>query len=164
MEWIPRAAHALHRRVDMRWKYASIVVVLLLAAGCSDKSTPTAPSPPNLTGTWSGALTLQDTPAQMKWTLAQSGTAVSGPVLVLLPTGVVLMNGSLTGTLSGTTLTYTIAVSPGGIPSNPACTGQLDGTAAVTSGAAPTLTGTYALKSSTCTTGFTSGTFTLTRQ
>ena len=40
----------------------------------------------------------------MTWTLAQTGTSVSGPTLVSLPSGTVLMNGFLTGMLSDSTL------------------------------------------------------------
>jgi hypothetical protein len=100
----------------------------------------------------------------MTWTLTQTNGAVTGPVLVALPTGTVLLNGFLTGTLAGSTLTYTIAVGPGAIPAQPQCVGQLGGTMTATTGASPALTGTYTLRSSTCTTPFTGGDLTLTRQ
>ena len=99
----------------------------------------------------------------MTWTLTQNGSSVSGPALVLLPTGTVLMNGVLTGTLSGTQLTYTIRVSAGGIPTEPNCTGQLSGTATVSISTVSTLTGSYSVISTTCPTPFSSGNFTLTK-
>ena len=144
----------------------ALLLVVAGAAGCSNETTtPAAPSPLNVAGTWAGDLTLQGSSAQMKWTLTQTGAAVSGPVLVLLPSGIVLLNGVLSGTLAGSTLTYTIAVSSGGIPSNPACTGQLGGTASVAPGVTTTMTGAYGVNASTCTTGgFTNGSFTLMRQ
>src|SRR5262249_56742784 len=98
----------------------------------------------NLTGTWSGNLVLQGTTTRMTWTLTQTGTTVTGPALVALPNGVVLFNGAVSGTVSGTTFTYTIAVTPGGIPSMPACSGQLAGTAAWASGAHPPPPGPHA--------------------
>src|SRR5262245_22706673 len=105
------------------------------AAGCSDKSTPVAPEPLSVTGTWAGAVTISGTATRMTWSLTQSATAaVTGPVLVALPSGTVLLNGFLTGTLSGTTLTYAISVGPGGVPTQPACTGQVTGTMAVSPG------------------------------
>lgn len=149
----------------MRHAFQVALIAAVLGVGCtSDKSpTPSAPSPLNLTGTWSGDLALQGTPARMSWSLTQTNTNVTGPVLILLPTGTVLLNGTLTGTLTGSTLAYTIAILPGGIPSLPTCSGQLGGTTNATIGTPSTLTGSYAVTSSTCTTPLTGGNFTLTR-
>ena len=41
-------------------------------------------------------MTVQTNSARMTWELAQNGTAVSGPVTMLLSTGIVLMNGAFT--------------------------------------------------------------------
>jgi hypothetical protein len=154
---------------------SSVFVVVLAAAlavaGCSsERSTPspspTTPSPTgtNLTGTWSGDLAVQGTPAQMTWTLTQAGNAVSGNARVGLATGTVLLNGSLSGTLSGQTLTYTISVSPGGIPTQPACSGQLGGNATASANPPLTLAGNYSLVSSTCASPLSSGSFELTKR
>jgi hypothetical protein len=116
----------------------------------------------NLSGTWRGNLTVNNVAALMTWTLTHANASVAGPVLIALPTGSVLMNGALTGTVSGTTLAYTIAVPAGGIPPQPTCSGQIAGTANIAS--ASTLNGTYTLASSTCATGLTTGAFTLTKQ
>jgi hypothetical protein len=99
----------------------------------------------------------------MVWTVVQTGSAVTGSMLVSLPSGTVLLNGAVAGTVSGTSLTYTIAVAPGGIPLQPACSGQLSGTATGTTAAPFTLTGNYNLVSSTCTSPITTGTFVLTK-
>ena len=67
-------------------------------------------SPPptsTLTGKWSGDLSINGTPTRMTWTLTEDATRVNGEVLVLLPNGTVLLNGVLSGTLTGTTLSYT---------------------------------------------------------
>jgi len=96
--------------------------------------------------------------------LTQTGTSVFGPMLVLLPNGIVLMNGTFEGSLTGNALSYTITVRSGGIPSNPTCTGQLAGTVTVSTGTVSTLAGSYALTSSTCPTPFSSANFTLTKQ
>jgi general secretion pathway protein D len=107
---------------------------------------PPPSSPVDLTGTWGGDLaTLPGTP-QMTWTLTESGTNVNGSVMVALP-GFVLLNGTLTGTLTDATLTYTITVPAGGVPVEPTCTGQLTGTAATTPTA---LNGTASLGTSSC--------------
>jgi hypothetical protein len=100
----------------------------------------------------------------MTWTLTQAdATNVTGPVTVGLTSGTVLMNGFLTGTLSGSSLTYTISVGPGGIPTQPTCVGQVGGTMAATIGVTSTLAGTSAVTGSNCTPPFPGGTITLTR-
>jgi hypothetical protein len=143
------------------------LVILAATSACSEKSsssTPTAPGPLDLTGRWNSNLTFQGVSAVMTWTLNQTNSAVSGPVLLSLPTGTVLLNGFLQGTLNGTTLPYTISVGPDGIPSQPACTGQLAGTMSVSSAMAPTMTGTLAVTSSSCAIQFPGSAITLTRQ
>jgi hypothetical protein len=142
-----------------------IPILALTSAACTnDNVLAPTPGPLNLTGTWSGDLPLSSTTPRMTWTLTQTNNAVSGPVLVAQPSGTVLMNGTLTGTLSGSALAYTIAVGPSGIPTEPSCTGQLGGSVInATVGTTSTLTGAYALMSSTCTTLFSNGDFTLTK-
>jgi len=151
----------------MSGKTRILVLALLVscAGACGDNnSSMSAPTPvATVTGTWSGPLTVQGTPGLMTWTLTQNNASVSGPVLVGLPNGIVLLNGALSGTLTGSTLNYTITVSPGGIPTSPTCGGQLGGSTTVTLGASSWMTGNYTVLNSTCTTGFTSGDFTLTK-
>ena len=138
-------------------------------AACSNAPT----SPPStivstidLTGSWSGDLTVQGSPALMRWTLAEpaGGTAVSGSALVSMPDGFVLLNGVLTGSIDGSTLTFSITVGAGGIPSQPACSGRIDGSGAVaTATAPPTLTGTLTVAASSCSAPISNGPFTLSR-
>jgi 2-keto-4-pentenoate hydratase/2-oxohepta-3-ene-1,7-dioic acid hydratase in catechol pathway len=155
----------------MRWTALGLAAGLSLASACSSSSStaPPQPQPLNLTGTWSGDLVLQGTTARMTWALTQTNSAVTGSALISLPSGTVLLNGALSGTLSGlsglsgSTLAYTIVVSPGGIPTRPTCSGELGGNVAATTGVTSTLTGSYAVTTATCT-GFSTGSFTLTRQ
>jgi hypothetical protein len=147
----------------MRWTLAVVLAAALFGA-CSNNS-PSAPSgPSNVSGTWAGDLTLQGSTARMTWALSQTGASVSGPVLVVLPNGIVLLNGTLAGTMAGSVLTYTINVAPGAIPSQPACTGQLGGSATFAAGTPAMLAGTYSVVSSSCSTPFSSVNFMLTRQ
>jgi hypothetical protein len=149
----------------MRGTVLGLVLSAFLAA-CGNQS-PTAPAtmPIDVTGTWRGAITVQGVEARMTWTLTQAvGGAVTGPVLVGLSNGDVLLNGSLTGTLTGSTLTYAIAVGPGGIPSRPDCTGQLTGSMNAAIGPSSTLIGPMGVSSSSCTPPFSGDTITLTRQ
>ena len=105
----------------MRRLIAVLTAAALLGAGCTTTHTTTMPSPSlDLSGTWKGSFVVQGLAAEMTWTLTQSGTAVSGPMLVKLPNGIVLLNGSLTGTLTGSVLAYNISVGPQAIPSQPA--------------------------------------------
>ena len=122
-------------------------------------------TPPALAGTWSGNLLIQGTSTRMTWTLTHNTTTqVSGPALVLLPSGTVLLNGAPSGTLNGTTLDYTIDVAPGGIPALPSCIGQFGGAATVVGAPASALDGRFNVISSVCVPPVTAGTFTLTRQ
>jgi hypothetical protein len=154
--------------MTMRRPTVVLLALALLGAACSSSQSPSGPSPSrslDLSGTWKGDFAVQDITAQMMWTLTQTASAVSGPVLVKLPNGVVLLNGFLTGTLTGSSLAYTISVGPQGIPSQPACVGQLGGTmTATTAGTTSMLTGNYAVSSATCAPPFgSSGNISLTR-
>jgi len=91
---------------------------------------------------------------------------VSGPVTLGLPTGTILLNGFLTGTLNNATSTsgsldYTVTVAAGGIPTQPSCAGQLKGTMAAST---TTLVGPMGLTSTSCTVAITSSNITLTKQ
>jgi hypothetical protein len=75
--------------------------------------------------------------------------------------GIVIFNGTLTGNLSGTSLTFTISVPLGGISGFADCTAKIDGTAAGVSSS--TISGTYTGTNS-CSAPFTGGQFNLTKQ
>ena len=153
------------------WKGLAAIVLCCsvgLTIACSDKgqaptTTPT-PQTTNVAGTWTGQVSALGTSARMTWTLSQTGTSVTGPVLLSLSNGAVLLNGFLTGSVSGTTLTYLISVGPGGIPLQPSCAGQITGTMAVTIGGVSTMAGTPTISSSTCAPPFPAGPLTLTKQ
>jgi hypothetical protein len=143
------------------------VVCAVALWACNDSNTPATPSQLTrltVTGRWTGDLTFQDVTGRMTWTLTQNGTAVTGAVTIGLPSGTVLLNGALTGTLDGSSLAYTIAVAPNGIPSQPTCTGQLGGTMTVSAGTIPTMAGSIAIMSANCSILFSGASFTLTRQ
>ena len=140
----------------------ALLLAAILSTACGDEL-PTEPTNPatNLTGVWRGTISVNTVSTTMTWTLTQTGTSVSGPVVIALPTGLVLMNGTVAGTLSGTTLGFTVTVPPGGIASQPGCSGQIAGANTVAS--STTMNGAYSVVNSTCTTGLSNGTFTLTR-
>jgi hypothetical protein len=144
----------------------AIVLGLTAAACASDTVTTPSTTVVNVTGTWKGSLPLSSTTATMTWTLTETNSSVTGPVVIAQPSGLTLLNGTFTGNISGNALSYTIAAAPGGIPSQPTCTAQLGGTVTVPQSTATTLalTGSYSLTSSTCSTLFSSGDFTLAKQ
>jgi hypothetical protein len=147
---------------------ATLIAVMLLGftSACASDNTPAAPQAGglNLTATWTGPIIVEKNEARMSWALTQVNDVVSGPATILLSNGTVLLNGFLTGTLSGMTLSYTISVGNGGVPSRPTCAGQLTGTMAVTVGATSTLSGPMGVSSSNCTPPFDASVITLTRQ
>jgi len=105
---------------------------------------PPAPAPPppapltiDLTGSWSGAATDSQGPTVVSWVLTQSGSSIGGSVRTNTPTndgscGSCHRNksGTVTGTLSGTSLTLTMsfAAGSGGDPT-PLCSSTLTGSA-----------------------------------
>jgi hypothetical protein len=145
----------------MRATWWGLLLAAILSTACGDEL-PTEPTnpPSSFAGTWRGNITVTGVTAVMTWTLSQTGTSVSGPVVIALPTGAVLLNGTIGGTVSGSSLTYTITVPPGGVVTQPGCSGQISGASALSS--TTTMTGTYSVNSA-CTTGLSSGSFTLTR-
>lgn len=125
----------------------------IFAGGCHFErttSTPLAPAQIDVTGRWATDLTVQGLTGRMTWTLTQTTGSISGPVLVSMTNGFVLLNGVLAGTLNGSSLTYTITVAPGAIPNQPSCSGRLAGTMTVVMGNVSTMTGPISLTSSTC--------------
>ena len=145
----------------MRATWWGLLLAVILSTACGDEL-PTEPTtaPSSFAGTWRGNITVSGVTAVMTWTLSQTGTSVSGPVVIALPTGAVLLNGTIGGTVSGSSLTYTITVPPGGVVTQPGCSGQISGASALSS--TTTMTGTYSVNSA-CTTGLSNGSFTLTR-
>jgi hypothetical protein len=146
---------------------AILALALALCVAACDDSPPGTPTPQtvNLTGTWSGDVSVPGASAVMSWVLTHSSdTDVSGPVTISLPNGIVLLNGFLTGTISGSVLTYSISVGPSGIPLSPTCVGQLGGAVTATIGVTSTLAGDFALRSSTCPAPVSNGTITLTKR
>jgi hypothetical protein len=132
----------------------AFLIQSIVSGGCSfeSKSTPLAPAQNQIdvTGRWATDITVQGIAGRMTWTLTQTGSSAAGPVLVGMTSGTVLFNGFLTGTLTGQSFAYTITVGPGGIPNQPACTGQLGGTMTVKMGVPSTMVGPMSVVGSNC--------------
>ena len=151
--------------IPLAARYAMALFIVCTTVACSVESstTPLAPTPTqvDVSGRWSANITVQGVTGRMVWTLTQSSGGVSGPVLVTLPNGVVLLNGALNGALNGSSLPYTVSVGPGAVPAQPTCTGQFGGTMTV---ASTSMSGPMALISSNCSIAFPSNAVTLTKQ
>jgi hypothetical protein len=141
---------------------AMLAMTFVGVTACDQEPVTPSNAQVNVTGTWRGTITVNNTPAVMTWTLTDTAGTVSGPVLIGLPTGTVLLNGVLAGTLTGTALAYTVSVPPGGVLSQPGCSGQITGTTTLASASA--MNGAYTVAASTCPTGLTNGNFSLARQ
>jgi hypothetical protein len=120
----------------------TIVVVLAaasLAACQSNPSAPTALGAPtiNLSGTWSGTGSDSFSPELVTWVLSQAGNAVSGTaeLKAVNPSDGTcgschkVKTGTLTGTLSGSTLTVSMKFPAGGDVPAPICVAELSATA-----------------------------------
>jgi hypothetical protein len=97
----------------------------------------------------------------MSWTISQSGGAVSGTVTAKTSLGIVVFNGNLAGTLSASSLTFTITVPSDGISGFPGCSATIEGTAPAVS--STEISGTYTGTNS-CTGSFGAGRFSLTKR
>jgi hypothetical protein len=141
----------------MRSRFALALLLTAIFAACDDDgpTTPTrisssgggtsdggTPTSVNLTGTWTG--TSLDTAGGLRltWQLTQTNRNVTGGVTATTPVGApVYTSGSFNGTLSGTTMPFTITIPVGAVAGSPNCTVTLTGTAQnVTS---TSLAGTY---------------------
>ncbi|HEY3381611.1 MAG TPA: hypothetical protein VGK32_07575 [Vicinamibacterales bacterium] len=157
-----------------------VVISLLTVVACggttSSPATPTPTSPAtftSLSGTWTG--TSSDTSGQDKltWTLTQNGNAMAG-TMNIADTGRSMMgNGSMQGTVNGSTMTFHMTVPNGGFNGMmSSCSMGVDGQATMSSDG-HTMTGTYSgamsgmmsggMMNQSCGGAMNNGQFTLTR-
>ncbi len=153
----------------------TVALLGLLTAACGGSSTaPTNPSPAvTLTGSWSGTATDSTTAAlgtggmmgqagmgTMTWQLTQNGANVTGTMGFsgMSSSG---MRGTLSGTMSGQDMTFTMDLPAGSMMSG-TCSAHSTGTAHM-DGAAMTMTGGYSGTNS-CTGSFTGGQMTMSRR
>jgi hypothetical protein len=156
---------------------ACVIVSSALACGgmpASPTPTPAAPAPTpaaplGLAGAWNGTGTDPQGAERMSWMLTQTGAAVSGTA-DLAPLNAAdgscaschkFKAGTITGTLSGTTLNMTLVFPSGGdgVPT-PMCTITFDAAASGVDG--NRIAATY-IGDDSCEGRFTGGTFAMTR-
>ena len=159
--------------VDHMRKVLRLIPLLgLFAAACgSNANAPTSPSSSSsLTGTWAGTATDSSTSAlggggmmgqagmgTMTWQLTENGSSVTGTMSFSgMPS--TMMKGTLSGTMSGQDMTFTMNMPSGSMMSG-SCIAQATGTMHFNGS---TMTGTYSGMNS-CDGPFTNGQMAMTR-
>ena len=118
----------------------SIIVFGVLATwlvACGSSSLPTAPTSVASafqSGTWSGTGSDSFSPELVTWAITQSGTTLSGAAQLRAVDPLdgscgschKVKNGTLTGTISGNTLTLSLEFPPGGDVPAPICEAKLN--------------------------------------
>jgi hypothetical protein len=121
--------------------HAAVGLALCGVVACSgDSGSTPSPDPSlNLTGTWSGTASDSSGSGQMTWQLTQSNSTVSGTATIdANGTG---GRGSVTGTLSGSSLQFTLTFPAGSFDAPyAACATTVSGTS---NASATVLSGTY---------------------
>jgi hypothetical protein len=107
--------------------FVGVAILGLLLTGCG------ATAPSSVAGTWTGSLVdALAGPATLQYTLSQSGSTLSGTWSSKFPAAANPVTGTLTGTLSGSTVTLILAID------NSSCQESVTATAS-----GSTMTGTY---------------------
>jgi hypothetical protein len=145
------------------WAVLLLVFCLPFIAACSGGGGTTSggatePAAVNLSGTFSGPASDSSASGQMTLKLTQTGSAVNGSMGATLTNGCT-MSGNVSGTLSGTNLSFNAVVPQGGVSCQPGCSINFTGTATATN---TSITGTYGGTNS-CFGPFSGGKFALTK-
>lgn len=133
----------------MRYLSGVAILAALAVAACGDGSSgPTSASPTpatgtTMSGTWAGTSADSTGQEKMIWTVTQTGNSVTG-TMNLADTGRNMMgNGSMQGTINGSTLSFHMSVPTGGFSGMmSSCAMGMDGQATM-SDDGRTMTGTY---------------------
>jgi hypothetical protein len=149
---------------------AVLVVASAVACGGSGggSGSPTQPPPSSassgpisLTGNWSGTASDSSGPGQVTWQLTQAGTSFSGTATLTDGSTGLGGRGTVSGTVSNTSIHFSISIPAGGFDSPyAACTAEVSGDGQVSTAS---ITGTFA-GSNSCTGAITSGQLTLNKQ
>jgi hypothetical protein len=162
----------MSRTLRAVWRIArSLVVpvfmlsVVACGGGSSGATSPTAPTPAspsvNIAGAWGGTAKDSSGPGRMTWQLSQSGSAISGTMTMSDDVTQITGQGTVSGTLAGSTLQFSIAIPAGGFSGGDnACSLSVSGSASAT---VSTLSGTFT-GSNTCGVSVTGGELTMSKQ
>lgn len=143
--------------------YLVCLVLIIFSVSCT-KNNPAAPVL-NLTGTWYGLITdpFFGTESTLTWQVTQTGNSIGGTLLSTNTNNIIIV-GTISGTVSGTDLNYTMSVPAGGVQSPPFadCAVDFSGSATLTG---TTIIGTYSgTGSGSCPGTFSDAQLSLTKQ
>jgi hypothetical protein len=114
---------------------ASVLAVIALAGcskGDSGGTTPSPATPANIAGTWSGSASDSSGTGTMTWVITQNGAAISGTLAIVATDVNVAGAGTISGSVDGTSITFTLTIPAGGFGAPYAsCTSTSSGTATV---------------------------------
>src|SRR5262252_5627969 len=121
-----RLRDRLCRCAFVRWPG---VVALALTCGCGNSMSPTPASASTVAGTWSGSGTDSQGDFAMTWALTQIGSMVTGTVVTRGANPAVgtcaschkNKAGTVSGTVSGGVMTFTLSFPSGGSDGTPLC-------------------------------------------
>ena len=161
-------------------RYLGFALIVLFTTGCGgSSSSPASPSSVpsttvnSMTGMWTGTSADSTGQEKMTWTVTQNGTGMTG-TMSFSDTGRNMMgNGSMQGTISGSTVTFHMSIPNGGFNGMmSSCSMGMDGHATM-SDDGRTMTGTYSgsmsgmmsggMMNQACGGAMSNGQFTLTR-
>jgi hypothetical protein len=136
---VRRLSHSVHVVL------AAFASSLLIAAGGCHSATQLTSAPgevnANVSGAWNGTASDSTGPGQLTWRLTQNGTSFTGALTIVDSGTNVSGRGSVSGTVSGTAVHFTMSV-PAGSFDRPydECSADLSGEAQASGSS---LTGTY---------------------
>lgn len=162
----------MSRSSSISWRVARTVGAVSFACalaacgggGSSASGSPAAPSSPstsvNLTGTWSGTASDSSGPGRMTWQLTQSGSAISGTFTMADDAQSVSGSGTVSGTVSGAAIQFSLSVPAGGFDGKyAACSSTVSGSGSATGSS---ISGSYS--GSSCGGAISSGQLALSKQ
>ena len=153
----------------------AVGTVVCLACGSSGGSSGSTPQPApaptpaptpgtgttaDVAGSWSGPAIDSTGGGAMVWQLTQNGASFSGTITITDTSTGLTARGSVSGTISGSSIQFSISIPAGGIETQPSCTASGSGSGSV---AGSTITGVYS-GSNSCTGSIGSGQITLNKQ
>jgi hypothetical protein len=142
---------------------AAFASTLVAAGGCRSATQPT-PAPTevnaNISGAWNGTASDSTGPGQLTWSVTQDGTSFTGTLMIVDSGTNVSGRGSVSGTISGTAVHFSMSVSAASFDRPyEECSASLSGDAQVSGSS---LSGTYSGVNS-CTGTVTGGQITMSR-
>ncbi len=99
----------------MKFPFVVLLAMLVAVTGCGQSSpSPTVPSSPLATGTWSGSLSDSTGQATVGWQVTQSGNILDGTISFTDPGRGMAGSGSVLGAMNARTISFHATVPSGG--------------------------------------------------